>query len=529
MACELYPNDLAPAELLKYLPDYEVVICTACSYAVQPKAVSRHLKEIHRVLRSRRRKFDLYVTGLRLRDPQDVEPPSDPGQFPVPYLPVEPGFRCRVPGCDHMCASTKRMEAHWRHYHGRKGYRHEDYTPTPLQTFFRGNLLRYFTSPDPSAVLNTPVSLPAIDDTCIPETTTLTTTDTSLLTHYFTTTYRTFVTGPETTPLWQSVIPTLATQHGFLLHGLLACTALHKAYLSHGPALKQSYTLLACTHQDVAFPGFRAAIANPTIENSHAILAFSHLLIIYSFASSTTNPDDLDAGSSLFLAESDPDQHGHQYGTPSQLLPNWLYFIRGSCCMLKTVMPHILAGPVHSLIDAWGDRPQEGDDGGRQTVLLRHLLSVIPSIPASPYADINGRTATGNGNGTGNVDLWAPDTIRIYTEAAKHLNTTFLYLRRYAPETITAWNILRVWPMVVSLEYITLLQEQHPGALILLAHYCILLKCLEKYWYFEGKARFLLLSVWKRLHPEWHVYIQGAVECVLGGGDPRVWVREAFA
>ncbi|KAL4878195.1 hypothetical protein BJY04DRAFT_221344 [Aspergillus karnatakaensis] len=528
------PQDPAPAELLKYLPEYEVVICTGCSYAVQPKAISRHLKEIHRVLRSRRRRFDLYVSGLKLRDPHDVEPPSEPGQFPVPYLPVESGFRCREMGCQHMCASTKRMEAHWRNEHGRKGVAQRDYSPTPLQTFFRGNLLRYFTSPDGQiAGLHTPVSLPHSEDVFIseipPPTPSLNTTDTALLTHYFTTTYQTFVTGPETIPLWQDVIPTLATTQPFLLHGLLACTALHKAYLTHDPALKHQYTLLAYNHQDTALPGFRSATATPTPENCHATLAFSHLLIVYTFASELSISTGRDQPS-LFLADTHTNRH-HQSEFPIQPLPNWLYFMRGSCCMLQGVMDYILTGPVHALFDAWKYQPREEDDGGRETVLLRHLLSIIPPVgiesallPLTP-----GSTASISAAGTAG-DLrshWTPSTIATYTQAARQLNTSFLYLRRQHPATITAWNVLRVWPMVVSLDYINLLAAEHPGALILLAHYCILLKSMERFWYFEGKARVLIVGIQRRLGLGWGGYIGGALECVLGGVDPGVWVQEA--
>ncbi|KAL5334991.1 hypothetical protein BJX70DRAFT_391020 [Aspergillus crustosus] len=510
MALVMYPNDPAPADLLKYLPDYGVVICTSCSYAVQPKAISRHLKEIHRVLRSRRRKFDLYVIGLALRDPQDVEPPTLPGQFPVPDLPVEDGFRCRRPGCEHMCVSTKRMEAHWRENHGRKGYLHEDFISAPLQTFFRGNLLRYFTSPDSAtAGLGTPVSLSHSGFSCtdihIPENTrsVLHITDTSLLTHYFTATHHTFITGPETTHLWASVIPTLATQHDFLLHGLLACTALHKAYLSPDADTKRQYTLLAYKHQAIALPEFQLTITNPTEENCHALLAFSHLLIIYSFASSSTDIDDPETQISPFFQDpndNEPDM---------QPLPNWLYFIRGSCSMLQSVMRSILAGPGHVLINAWGSRPREENYGGRETVLLRHLLSILPS-PSLPIST--------------EQHIWTDINIQIYTAAAKQLNTTFLYLQHRAPEHITAWNILRVWPMTVSLEYFTLLQQNHPGALILLAHYCILLRRMERYWYFEGKAAALVRLIRRRLGGEWRGWVEGAMESVLAGGDQGGWV-----
>ncbi|KAL4749565.1 hypothetical protein BDW72DRAFT_213984 [Aspergillus terricola var. indicus] len=518
-----YPDDSAPAKLLRYLPEYQVVICTGCHYAVQPTAISRHLKEIHRVLRSRRRKYDQYVAGLRLRDPQDVKPPSEPERFPVPCLPVEPGFRCREPECNHLCVTSKRMKAHWRNNHGRKANPEQDYTSTPLQTFFRGNLLQYFTRPATLVPNRNNVALSH---------THLSHTDTDLLTHYLTTTHRTFITGPETTDVWSNAIPTLAFQHPFLLHGLLACTALHKAYLSKcNPQAAKQYRFLAYSHQALALPEFRAAVEDPTEDNCCAILAFAHLLIIYSFGSSSTGSNDPDSDC-LFLTSTakpklthpqDGNENGTDYGNINAL-PNWLFFIRGSCSVLSNTMHHIKSGPLHPLIDAWALRPRETED--TYTTLLRHLLSVISSSSFPSQLTPPPGNTINLGDDAVHLDFWPESVVQIYTTAAKQLNTSFLYLRHYKPTEITAWNVLRVWPVVVSLDFINLLQQEHPGALILLAHYCILLKYMERYWYFEKRAEILIWRIWSRLRNGWRGYIQGAMEGVLGGGDPGFWVEE---
>jgi hypothetical protein len=136
--------DPQPAELLQYLPDYRAVVCVACQYAVQPNAISRHLKEIHRMQRSRRRPFMQYVSHLHLDKPHHVIQ-AKILKFPVPWLPVLDGLQCNDNGCFHLCASTKRMRMHWISDHGRSGQAILDWHSVPLQTFFRGNLLHYFT------------------------------------------------------------------------------------------------------------------------------------------------------------------------------------------------------------------------------------------------------------------------------------------------------------------------------------------------------------------------------------------------
>lgn len=135
-----------PEQLLQYLPTYKVVICSACRYAIQPTAIARHLKEIHNIQRSNRKPYMQYVSSFELDEAEKVRC-LEPQDFPVPQLPVQDGLRCEHPQCRHLCVSTKRMKSHWSVEHGRSGQAVFDWQPVPLQTFFRGNLLRYFTDP----------------------------------------------------------------------------------------------------------------------------------------------------------------------------------------------------------------------------------------------------------------------------------------------------------------------------------------------------------------------------------------------
>jgi Orsellinic acid/F9775 biosynthesis cluster protein D len=135
-----------PAQLLQYLPLYKVVICATCKYAIQPQAIARHLKEIHHIHRGHRRPFMQYISALSLSAPQDILK-CKIREFPVPLLPVQDGLVCEGEGCGHLCVSTKRMRTHWLELHGRSGQVFLDWQPVKIQTFFRGNLLRYFTGP----------------------------------------------------------------------------------------------------------------------------------------------------------------------------------------------------------------------------------------------------------------------------------------------------------------------------------------------------------------------------------------------
>ena len=140
------PTNLAPLpeELLQYLSPYRVVVCTSCRYAIQPNAIARHLKEIHRIKRSDRQPFMQHMEKFELAG-HEIVMQYMPREFPVPLLPVESGLQCKSEDCAYLCVTKKRMEHHWRSVHGRQGLAACDWQTAPLQTFFRGNLLRYFT------------------------------------------------------------------------------------------------------------------------------------------------------------------------------------------------------------------------------------------------------------------------------------------------------------------------------------------------------------------------------------------------
>ncbi|KFZ10144.1 hypothetical protein V501_05329 [Pseudogymnoascus sp. VKM F-4519 (FW-2642)] len=472
------------AELLQYLPAYKVVICVTCRYAIQPNAIERHLKELHKFRRDHRRPFMQYISKLDLDLPDKVREIRNT-EFPVPLLPVHDGLQCMHEGCMHLCVSTKRMKGHWLSVHGRSGQIDFDWHPVALQTFFRGNLLRYFTnSHGYPATDSTRSDIPIntrdryaeklnwngadVDDTDPPSISRLLLqsqldeSDSTLLNHYITSTSLSLATDARTKTVWQVTVPHIASQFPFLLHGILACAALHLSYLDPGQG--RELMIRGRVHQDQAMPLFRSAIENPNEDNCDAVFAFSHLLVIYSFAAEREDEQ-------LFLVESNT----------LKVLPSWLYFIRNGCSMLCDVWDEVESGPVGSLVSVW-DIPITFLEA-EQKPLMDSLLSAIPL--------------------QGFEDSWSEDACEIYREAATELGVAFSCTQ--GPSAgFTTWDALRIWPMRISEAYLNLLSQLHPGALILVAHYCILLQRLDSHWYFEGRAKRLLFTVMSCLDRRWH-------------------------
>lgn len=57
-----------------------------------------------------------------------------------------------------------------------------------------------------------------------------------------------------------------------------------------------------------------------------------------------------------------------------------------------------------------------------------------------------------------------------------------------------------------------LIYERDPRALIVLAHFCVLLKRIDHIWFLRGLGPGLLGNIWKVLGEEWRPWIQWAMD-----------------
>ncbi|KAL2072436.1 hypothetical protein VTL71DRAFT_11779 [Oculimacula yallundae] len=535
------PADSLPSQLLHYLSSHKALICTTCHYAIQPNAIPRHLKDIHQIHRARRRPFMSYVSTLDLATPEQVIAiQAKLNVFPVEKLPVIDGLMCRYQGCGHLCASAKRMRSHWLAGHGVAARVGVDWRNVKLQTFFKGNLLRYFSdgvARDDGPKIAADVVVDGMNFeydiigpvNIVPSRTptpTIDTSDTALLHHFITNTASTLSTNPVTQLLWETTVPLLAQSNPFLHHGILACSALHLAHIYPHSPLNTQLTLLASQHQEIAMPLFSTVMTAVTPSNCDAVLAFAHLLIIISFAidtqaqnrseSQNQNQSSPQSSTTHLMIVSPPAPpmpittiNGNSNAQEGDsILPPWLYLLRSGCSILCDVWDYLELGPISVLAEQW-DIPVHVPDG-TPPPLLAHLLSLIPSTP-NPFLDSNLDVEL-DVNINANVNArqqktWTEHQISTYITAARSLDLAFRY-RAILGKEFSTWDALRVWPIAIEQDYLDLLATEHEGALVLLGFYCVLLKMVEIRWYFEGRAQRLLRSV---------------LACLDEGEDGRKW------
>ena len=295
--------------------------------------------------------------------------------------------------------------------------------------------------------------------------------------HQFLTETAATISGP-----WEKEIPRLATSCDYLMHIILSTAALHLAYLN--PEQRDKYEYIASQHRDLGIGPFRRALSKITLENCNEVFAFSSLMVLAQFAPSHS-PNE------VFLQSSTP----ALYTGPA----NWIVCLRGCVSIANQAMPYIRAGPLGSLM-AQGTQvsnlartvsafPENDDD--RSLEYISENLLKLPSIKASTTVD----------------------EMESYIEAISWLRR-LLAASSADSDSLTCRIFSSMWPTRISDTFIRTLNEERPAALVITAHYCLLLQRCHSCWHMEHRANALLISIQQSLATGWAPYIERPVKVI---------------
>jgi len=299
--------------------------------------------------------------------------------------------------------------------------------------------------------------------------------DLELFHFYTTTTSLTISNIPERQQLWQQVVPKIAFSHPFLLRGLLAFSALHLAYRT--PEKRTALRAEAAVHYDAGVTLFRAAMMKITSENCTGCFAFSSLLAVYAWASSDQNGD-------LFFSKTS--------STGDQLTPEWATLLRGIRHIVEVAGQWIEKGPMKLLMCPWAMEFQ-----GVDPELMRE-------IHPGPSARLTALSRLWN-RSTAKLD--ATDVV-VLDRTLTQLHEAYWMMRSSDKECQTASvGIALAWPIRVPERFLAMVNNMDPEALILLAHYSLLLNKVDNVWFMHGMGGHLLRSIQQRLGKEWESWI----------------------
>ena len=275
--------------------------------------------------------------------------------------------------------------------------------------------------------------------------------DLELMVQWCTSTYLGLSRDERTRHIWQAIVPREAGAHPFLMHGLLAFSALHLARSSQGD-VADTYLAVCVAHQNQALALFRPLIEDINATNANAMFALSGLITAFGFGFP-------------------------QVSSPRVTLTPVDDFVR--------VM--ILARGMQDVLNAAMNWVRDGDLG-----YLLHLDDYEPGLPpdaAQAMKQLRQRNAACSGQ----------DELEVYIHTIDQLEIMMERLHGGCPRP----SLAVLWSVKVPGKYIVLLGKHDPMALLILAHFCVVLHGLTTYWWLKGWGSTMLASIWASLEPAW--------------------------
>ncbi|MCJ1432536.1 hypothetical protein MMC27_001893 [Xylographa pallens] len=280
------------------------------------------------------------------------------------------------------------------------------------------------------------------------------------LMHHFTiSAHRIIAPSPGAVAVWRELVPQLAFEYDFLLHGVLAVSALHLALTSEVDKLANS--ALALRHYTAALALFRPHLDSITSSNIYPLFAFSCVVPVYVFG------------------------YPHVSKFPTNPLPEMLEMIsvmRGCAKIVGSGFRWLESSP------------------------FKHLL-LQPTDPSQALAPEIEDALTGLQE-RNNQTTTQPALRDAYETAIETLRESFKVAGNMPGEQATALP----FPVKLSAEVLMMMQEGDPMALIILAHYGVILHWLDAVPWTTGWGSTTINAVNETVEEDWRGYIAWALQ-----------------
>jgi hypothetical protein len=278
--------------------------------------------------------------------------------------------------------------------------------------------------------------------------------------------------------VFSDVIVHHAFEHEFLMHELLSISALHLSRLKAQDA--QQYLYASDTHRSKGLALFQLAISSLNESNCQACFLFSTLTFIHAWAA-----QDMNKPSNLFFIPS-------QHIAGSQVEIKWVQLHRGSRMILHSMFPQIRNGDLQPFFSQWEvlgrqkeDELEERDRGSFDD--FREALTLSPILEFQKD---------------------------VLLESLDQLRRIFCIMSFY--RHVSKLSAVMSWFMTISDDYLIMLENKMPEALVMVAFYAVAIKRLPHMWWLEGKSENLLQTVLDELGNSWESYTRWPIEQILG-------------
>lgn len=274
--------------------------------------------------------------------------------------------------------------------------------------------------------------------------------------------------------IWRDEVFKESLHHEFLLHGMLATAALHKAstYREFSDEFRK-YANAGLIHQNAALQEYSPLMTNPTAKNAAALFALSMLLTLITFSVERL-PDDLkSAGSLLTPADPSPDILLPP-GSPTRNFMMVISTLRGILLVIRQTSQY-LQGDIAEFI-----RHPKTEDLPPHTQDLQELYKQL-AITAANYRPMH------NKMNLPQADL--PAMLEAQVVRLRDITRC---------RSVIEWDT-HIFSFLVGAppEYINCIKQGEPLALVILAHWAACFRCMDHLWWATGWGEQLVVDIAK--------------------------------
>ncbi|KAL4935886.1 hypothetical protein BDV06DRAFT_228413 [Aspergillus oleicola] len=274
--------------------------------------------------------------------------------------------------------------------------------------------------------------------------------------------------------IWRSAIPRKAAQHPFLMHGILALSALHSAFSSIDSA-RARFLELAQSHHSKAIQGL-SQLESLKESNADAAYALSNIIIIFTFALPLcTQPS--------------------RSCDPIKEFLEIVHISKGSMKVLMEVHQWVQAGDLAALVSM-----QEPPDSP-PTYSGEYYEQVI--APLERLSQSHAHKA-------------AESDPNIYSKTIHALHMTFESIE--SQRSIGAITAAFQFIFRVPREFFEAIEKREPLALVILASYAVILYQLRTYWWMGDWGTRLARQIYSLVDDHWQLHslrIMDLINCLL--------------
>ncbi|KAL2012766.1 hypothetical protein VTN00DRAFT_291 [Thermoascus crustaceus] len=342
--------------------------------------------------------------------------------------------------------------------------------------------------------------------------------DMKLLHHYTSITYATLDTTVAQRPLWQKTVVKLGFRHPFLLHGILAISAIHLATTTtnnnNNSTIRAELVRSSSAHINTALETFRKLLEDIHVsrDNCTALFVFSCIVVVYNFAVAQTEAT---------APESDDDRHRHGGGgdgddghehDPIAALLNSIRLVRGVDSVLKPhwatlitseLAPVLLNGCRDSVSPSLFGQG-EGGEGVREIKRLKEV--VLNSTPVL-LSQEDGIACIEAIDRLASIFLELELATSKLTKAHHHNHENECESHRTRPESRTKLAAIFTWPITLRDRFVDLIFLRHPVVLVIVAHFAVLLRHTGHCWWLVGWYERIIDAVGASVGPEYQEWL----------------------